>query len=155
MKIEREDAGLLRLSKSQGAYRVLLLLLAGGAIVSWLMGWFPAEDWRAQVGLALAVGAPLLFALWLQDSVWTFDRGRQVVTWTRSRLVGRECGTLPFARVQGVAIRTGTNYEDYAKDPHAYRVVLAVSDGDLPLSQWYGGREEAQRVAAAVREALA
>jgi hypothetical protein len=155
MKIERDGDGLLRLSKTCAVWRVLLMLLAGGAIGSWLTGSFPAEDWRGQVGLALAVGAPLLLALWLQDSVWTFDRGRQVVTWTRSRLVGRECGALPFAKVRGVAIRTGTNYEDYPKDPHVYRVVLAVSGGDLPLTQGYGDQEEAQRVAAAVREALA
>jgi hypothetical protein len=34
-------------------------------------------------------------------------------------------------------------------------VVLAASGADLPLSQGYGGRAEAERVAAAVREALA
>jgi nucleotidyltransferase/DNA polymerase involved in DNA repair len=80
---------------------------------------------------------------------------RRLVTRTRSRLVGRACGALPFGAVRGVAIQRGTNYEDYPKEPHVYRVVLAASGGDLPLSQGYGDRAEAERVAAAVREALA
>jgi hypothetical protein len=155
MKIERDGDDLLRLSKTYRVWRVLLLLLFGGAIGSWLMGSFPAEDWRGQVGLSLAAGGPLLLALWLQDSIWVFDRGQQRVTWTRSRLVGCDSGALPFHAVRRVAIQRGTNYEDYAKDPHAYRVVLAVSGGDLPLSQGYGDRAEAERVAAVVREILA
>jgi hypothetical protein len=154
MKMERDGDGSLRLWKSYGAWRVLLLLMAGGALGSWLTGSFPTEDWRGQIGLALAVGGPVLFALWLQDSTWAFDRGRRLVTWTRSRLVGRASGALPFGAVRGVALQRGTNYEDYPKEPHVYRVVLAGSGGDLPLSQGYGDRAEAERVAAAVREAL-
>jgi hypothetical protein len=155
MKIERDGDGSLRLSNTHAVWRVLLLLMAGGAVGSWLAGAFPAEDWRGQIGLALAVGGPVLFALWLQDSVWLFDRHRQLVTWTRSRLVGGDSGTFRFREVRGVAIQSGTNYEEYASDPLAYRVVLGVPNGELPLSQGYGDRTEAERVAAAVRDALA
>jgi hypothetical protein len=115
MKMERDGDGSLRLWQSNGVWRVLLLFMAGGAIGSWLTDSFPTEDWRGQVGLALAVGAPVLFALWLQDSAWTFDRARRLVTWTRSRLA-----------VRGVAIQRGTNYKDYLKEPHVYRVMLAA-----------------------------
>jgi hypothetical protein len=155
MKIERHDDGSLRLSETYRVWRVLLLLMVCGAIVSWQMGTFPTEDWRGQVGLALAAGGPLLFALWLQDSLWAFDRDRQLVAWTRSRLMGQNSGAFPFREVRGVALQSRTNYEDNPKEPHVYRVALAVSGGNLPLSQGYDDQAEAEQVAAAVREALA
>jgi hypothetical protein len=154
MKLEWEEDASLRFAETRGGWRVVLLLMAGGAVGSALAGSFPLDDWQGWVGLGMAVGVPVLLALWLEDSHWTFDRARRVAVWKRSRLLWETTGEVSFDSVRGVTIQTGTNNEDYPRDPHVYRVALALPGRALPLTQNYGDREKADRVADAVREAI-
>ena len=154
MKIDVIDDDCLRLSQTHSLWRILLMLMSGGVCLSASADLFTLEGWQEQMEFAATVLAPLLIALWLQDSVWTFDCLRQRAFWKRSWLLWESSGSMAFDRVRRVVIQVCENSEEYARDRHAYRVALGLLGEELPITQNYGERQQAERVAAVVREVL-
>lgn len=155
MDLRQDDNGVLYLTADHTFMRAALLFAATAAVVAASVGEFPLRDWRNWVGFGMMAGGPAVLCLWIRDSEWAFDPAAEVARWDNSRLLWGDAGEVPLDDIRRVVLQERTNYDEDVPGPTAYRVALVVRGRDeIPLTREYYGRDRAELVAAAVREAV-
>jgi hypothetical protein len=99
------------------------------------------------LGSAAGAGLCLLgFLATFERTSFAFDRRERVVRWSRRRAFRRRQGTIPFDRIESVAVQSPVGDDEIP----SRRVALITLDGEVPLTLAYAA-DRGERVALADR----
>jgi hypothetical protein len=136
-------------------YVIGLFMLLFASVIAFL---FSRDILRHDLGHGGVVGACGGIALLLFGStaltkrtIFTFDRVRSELVWSRMGLLGRKGATVPFDQITGSIVQA-----DLGNKSRCYRVALTTKHGVLPLTESYSGIQNpsCETVSGAINEFL-
>ena len=140
MKITRSDGDRLVIVHFPWIFAGFMLLIALSLLAQPGIFWWQDRPLTRNAWIEGGIGLVLLLLVLAltRCSVFTFERGNRRLVWSRTGLLGRTGGTLPFHQITGARVETSSGAENGV----CYRVALTLSDGTLPLTNSYSGTAE-------------
>lgn len=125
----------------------------GVFFLSWLVWhwWTRNTNQERFVGLIGAAATCLLFALLSETGDYVFDAQVKRLTWSRRFGLRRRNGSVPFADIEQVVVRTAVGSDSIAP---SQRVVVLTRNGELPLSAGFAPSDAHAGDAERLREFL-
>ncbi len=135
----------------------IVLFLLGAAVVAGVFVQQPRDYAKVCLGV-LGSLIPFMLAAVLDRACFDFDASERRVRWRRTNLLRSLSGELSFDEISDVLLhaRLETRSDSARRRTYSvYRVVLATSAGDLPLSNsWVADERGQSQVVEAIRAAL-
>ena len=90
----------------------------------------PLSEDRLIGFIASAVTCGLIYLVLYEKARFVFDSKTRLLTWSRRRSLSKRQGTLPFAAIDQIVLRSCIGNSRYALQE---RVILLTREGELPL----------------------